>query len=546
MNNLFSLARSGLNVAQYALNVVGSNLTNGMSQNYSRRDIIIGESGGLATARGFYGYGAQVNGVHRAYDAFAGNQLRGSVSSWSALNGRMEQLSDIDNMLGDESDNVSVSINKLFEAMATLSATPDDGPSRSAVFSTLGQLTQRFNESGKRLTALEKSTNTHIEQSVKDVNSYTEQLAELNTQLERIQAQNGTPPADLLDQRDALLEQLSEQIGINVTENSLTGRVDVTLSDGRPLVFGGESFNLKTSPSDADPNKTVVAYVDRSGTATPLNESSITKGRLGGLFTFRNEDLAVARQQLDQIAFQMASRMNEQHRQGLDAAGNPGGDLFSLPPMKAIANTRNAGTGQLGAISVTSYQDVKAEDYNISFDGTNWNVTGSDGRTVAQVPAGANSIAFDGVEIDLSGVNAAAGDSFSFNPVAGAASGMERAISSAQEFAAADSSGGGVGNNKNLEALLKIQTEKLIGNSTLTEAYSSLVGMIGASARAVQSGLTSAEIDLDAKYSAKQALSGVDLNEETINMQMFMQYYQANAQILEVANTLFDSLLAIK
>ncbi|MCU3811888.1 hypothetical protein N8V89_20765 [Enterobacter hormaechei subsp. steigerwaltii] len=162
------------------------------------------------------------------------------------------------------------------------------------------------------------------------------------------------------------------------------------------------------------------------------------------------------------------------------------------------------------------------------------------------VPAGSATLEFDGIEIDLSGVTASAGDSFSFNPMAGAAEGIGRAINSAQDFAAADASGGGVGNNLNLEEMLKIQNEKLIGGSTLTEAYSSLVGTIGSNARAVKSGISLAEIDLQTKYDAKQALSGVDMNEETVNMQMFIQYYQANAQILQTATTMFDSLLSIK
>jgi len=60
MNNLFSLAKSGLSVAQSALSVVGSNLTNGMSDTYSRRSLVIGELGGMTTGNGFYGYGATV------------------------------------------------------------------------------------------------------------------------------------------------------------------------------------------------------------------------------------------------------------------------------------------------------------------------------------------------------------------------------------------------------------------------------------------------------------------------------------------------------
>lgn len=187
MNNLYNLARNGLSVAQAALRVTGDNLTNGVSHAYSRRSMIIGELGGMSTQTGFYGFGAQVNGIERAYDSFANNQLRGAISQYSFLNGRMEQLADIDNMLADESDNVSVSLGNLFKAMSTLSTAPEDAAARSAVFNSLGSLASRYNASGKRLSGLEKSTNTQIEQSVKDLNSYTKQLAEINKQLERAQ-----------------------------------------------------------------------------------------------------------------------------------------------------------------------------------------------------------------------------------------------------------------------------------------------------------------------------------------------------------------------
>lgn len=546
MNNLFNIARSGLATGQAALSVTGNNLVNSMSGTYSRRDIIIGESGGLATARGFYGYGAQVVGVQRAYDAFTNHQLRGSISTYHAFLGRQEQLADIDNMLGDESDNVSVSLNNLFKAMATMSGDAADPANRTAVFNSLGVLTQRYNDSGKRLTGLEKSTNTHIEQSVKDINSFTGQLGEINTQLERIQAQSGTPPADLLDQRDDLLARLSQQMGIEVTENRVSGRVDVTLADGRPLVSGGKNFEFSASPSASDPNKVIVSYVGSDGVASPVNETSFTKGRLAGLFKFRNEDLAVARNELNQIAFQMASRFNEQNGMGLDLDGNVGQDLFSLPEIKAIANTNNTSGSSLGNINVTDYKAVNAEDYTIGFDGTNWTVKGADGRPIT-VDATGGTLKFDGLEIEIpAGSTFNAGDSFVVNPVAGAAEGISRAIKNGNEIAASDMAGGGVSNNKNLEAMLEIQNEKLIGKATLTEAYTKLVGTIGSNARAVNSSLTSAKIDLDTKYDTKQALSGVDANEETVNMQMFMQYYQANAQILETANTMFDALLSIR
>lgn len=545
MNNLFNLARGGLSVAQAALRVTGDNLTNGVSPTYSRRSLIIGELGGMSTGQGFFGYGARAGGVERAYDAFANNELRGSLSHYASLNGRMEQLSDIDNMLADESDNVSVSLNDMFKAMATLSGDPADGPARAAVFNSLGTLANRFNASAKRLTALEKSTNTQIEQSAKDINSYTQQLAEVNKQLERAQG-NGAPPADLLDQRDALLEKMSEHIGITVTEDKTTGRVDVLLSDGRPLVSGDRAYKLQTSPSDADPNKTIVSYVDANGNASPLDESSITKGRLGGLFKFRNEDLTIARQELDEIAFTMANRMNKQHGDGFTPEGAKGEDLFSLADIKAYANAKNAGTGKLGAITVAEYTNVKSENYTVTSDGAGgWTVTGEDGRTVPATLVGGN-LTFDGIEIDVSGGGFANGDSFTLNPMAGAAEGITRKIASAKDLATAGDDKLEPGNNENLLKMMDIQNEKLIGDNTLTEAYASLVGTIGDRARNAKSALASAETDFQTKYDTKQALSGVNMDEEYINLDMFKQYYNANAQLLKTATDMFDALLSIR
>ncbi|WP_258881838.1 FlgK family flagellar hook-associated protein [Enterobacter hormaechei] len=85
----------------------------------------------------------------------------------------------------------------------------------------------------------------------------------------------------------------------------------------------------QATASESDPDRIVVSYVDSNGTTTPVNEASITKGRLAGLFKFRSEDLELAKNELNQIAFMMASRMNEQHRLGETPAGVPGA-IFSL------------------------------------------------------------------------------------------------------------------------------------------------------------------------------------------------------------------------
>lgn len=506
----------------------------------------MGEAGGMSTPNGFYGYGVQVNGVQRGYDAFIENQLRGAQTTFNAHNSRYEQLSEIDNMLGDSETNPSVSLNNFFSALKTLSDDPSAPEGRQAAFNKLGSLTYQFNSASKRLSGLEKSTNTQIEQSAKDINSSTEQLARLNDQIEKISAQNGTPPLDLLDTRDGLLAKLSTEIGIQVNENKTTGRVDVTLADGRPLVSGGQSYELTASISPSDPTKTIVSYTDSTGNSTPLNEARITGGKLGGLFKFRNEDLSTARNEINQIALQMAARFNEVNAGGFDQNGNAGGDLFNIPDPKAIANSNNQGNAALTPTFTSSMSDVRAEDYTVSFNNGAWEVKGADGRVVPHATGTNGELLFDGLSIAVSGTPQA-GDSFMLNPTAGVAENLDVAITSGEEIAASDvSDTDQPKNNTNLKLLLGIQDEKLIGKATLTEAYASVVSSVGSSMNALKlDGETSARV-LDELGNKWQAVSGVSLDEEAINLQMYQQYYQANSQVLQTATTLFDTLLAIK
>ncbi|MGF6559296.1 flagellar hook-associated protein FlgK [Erwinia aphidicola] len=545
--NLFNLAKSGLSTAHSALYVIGNNINNAPTAGYSRRDLIIGEAGGLSTGNGFYGYGAQANGVYRNNDSFLNGQVRGANTNAGALIGRYEQLAEIDNMMGNSEANPSVSLNNFFAALKTLDNDPSDPAARQAGFNTLGSVSYQFNTTAKRLSGLEKSTNSQIEQSVKEINDATTQLAKLNEEIEKITSQHGTPPGDLLDARDNLLTQLSGQMGIQVTENKETGRTDVAMADGRPLVSGNRSYPLQAAVSDANPNKTVVSYVDSSGNAKELNEERFTAGKLGGLFKFRNEDLSKARNELNQMALQMAGRFNEVNGGGFDANGAAGDDLFKVPDPTAFANRNNSGGATLNVTLTKPYSAVQAEDYTITMGAAgNWEVKGADGRVVpSAIDPASGELTFDGLSVGVSGTPAP-GDSFMLNPASGVAENLDIAITSGDEIAAAGSPTGGESDNKNLALLLGIQGKQLIGKATLTEAYSSLVSAIGSSTSSLKADLKTADSVLKELGEKWQSVVGVNIEEEGMKLQMFTQYYNANAQILKTATTLFDALLAIR
>ena len=94
--------------------------------------------------------------------------------------------------------------------------------------------------------------------------------------------------------------------------------------------------------------------------------------------------------------------------------------------------------------------------------------------------------------------------------------------------------------------MLAIRFDALVGTAPLSEAYSRLVGRVGATASAAEADATQSAKALEAAAMEQQAIAGVDLNEEYISLQMYTQYYQANSQVLQTANTLFDALLSLR
>ena len=546
--NLFNIAQGGLSAAQSALNVVGNNLSNAMTTGYSRQEIILGEAGGRTTRYGFFGYGVQTDDVKRCYDSFLNNQVRGSTSQFQALDGRYQQLSQIDDMLGDNTNNLSVSLGNIFGAMEKVSHDPVSTAARQEVLSQFKAIANQYQSNSSTLNGLEKSTNKKISQAVDDINACAKQLASLNSEIAKVNAASGNLPADLLDQRDQVLSQLSGLTGIRVNENSTTGRVDVTLANGLSLVNGDSVCELKAQSASDNPNKTVVSYIDAAGNSMLLDEDKMSGGSLGGLFKFRNTDLTDARNQLNQLALQMANQFNEVNKGGYDANGDAGVDIFAMADPQAIANTANQSDATLN-ISRTDIAAIRAEDYTMTFKGpssSDWSVTTSDGRTITPTVGDDGSLSFEGITVTPQGTPQA-NDSFVFNPVSGVADSLSVAITDGDYIAASGSEDASdVSNNENIMKMIDIKNQQVIGKATLSEAYASLVSSVGSSMTALNSGRTTAASVASQWEEQQQSVSGVDINEEYINLQMYTQYYQANSQVLQTATTLFDTILSIK
>ncbi|AOP99529.1 flagellar hook-associated protein FlgK [Enterobacter hormaechei subsp. hoffmannii] len=546
MSSLINSAMSGLSAAQSALNTVSNNISSYNVAGYTRQTTILGASNSTLTGGGWVGNGVYVSGVQREYDAFITNQLRAAQNQSSGLTTRYQQMSKIDDVLSDTTNSLSANLQDFFKSLQTLVSNAEDPAARQTVLGKADGLVNQFKTNDQYLRDQDAQVNTAISTSVDQINNYAKQIANLNDQISRLTGVGaGASPNELLDQRDQLVSELNKIVGVDVTVQD-SGTYNISIANGYTLVQGSNASQLAAVKSSADPARTTIAYVDAAAGNVEISEKQITTGSLGGLLTFRSQDLDQARNTLNQMALAFADAMNTQHQAGFDANGDKGGKLFDFGSPAVLSNGKNTGSASVTA-TMTDSTKVQATNYKVEYNGTDWTITRlSDNTSFTAMPDTSGNFSFDGLNVNISG-SANNKDSFIVKPVNDVIVNMDVAISDESKLAMASAQGSGESDNTNGQKLLDLQSAKLVGgNKTFNDAYAALVSTVGSTTASLK---TSSETKVNVVTQLtkqQQSISGVNLDEEYGNLQRYQQYYLANAQVLQTASTLFDALINIR
>ena len=546
MSSLINSAMSGLSAAQAALNTVSNNISSYNVAGYTRQNTILGAANSTLTGGGWVGNGVYVSGVQREYDAFITNQLRAAQTQSSGLTTRYQQMSKIDDVLSDTTNSLSTTLQDFFKSLQTLVSNAEDPAARQTVIGKADGLVNQFKTNDQYLRDQDAQVNTAITTSVDQINNYAKQIANLNDQISRLTGVGaGASPNELLDQRDQLVSELNKIVGVDVTVQD-SGTYNISIANGYTLVQGSTASQLASVKSSADPSRTTIAYVDAASGNVEIPEKQITTGSLGGLLTFRSEDLDKARNTLNQMALAFADAMNTQHEAGFDANGDAGGKLFDFGSPSVLSNSKNTGSASVTA-SVTDSSAVQATNYKVEYNGTNWTVTRlSDKTSFTATPDGSGNLSFDGLNVNITGA-ANQKDSFIVKPVNDVIMNMDVAISDESKLAMASASDSGDSDNTNGQKLLDLQSAKVVGNNkTFNDAYASLVSTVGSTTASLKTSSATKDNVVTQLTKQQQSISGVNLDEEYGNLQRYQQYYLANAQVLQTASTLFDALINIR
>jgi len=547
--NLAHLGLTAMNAAQNRLMVTGHNINNANTAGFSRQRVFVSTAGAAATGAGYIGRGVQVDTVRRAYDGFLYKKLTQSQTRGAALIAYGNELAPVNNLLSDRTAGISAAMQKFFAGVNAVASAPADPAARQELLGQAGHLVDQINNTNAFLDEQRNNLNSQIGTTVVQINSYLERIRDMNAQLSLARASEHMPN-DLLDQRDQLLNELSQLVEVQSVENA-DGTLSLSVANGQLVLAGDAVYPLHAVASAADPQRLVLAYssVDAQGNLLKVEmpEASVQGGTLGGLFDYRRQSLDAVQNDLGRMAAGLAMAVNQLHSAGVDVNGAAGEAFFTLDDVSAIGHASNTGNARLQASFSGAAQDVTASDYRIRFhaESGEYTVTRLSDNTETRLTSLPADI--DGVTLALNAGTPADGDTWLLQPTRHAAADLKLNVSDPGKIAAADQ-GGGVANGENALKIAALQTKKVLqgGTASLNEAYAQIVNKVAVQAQQNGTAAKTQASLIEQNYAAQQAVSGVNVNEEMVMLDQHLEQFRAASRMIEISNSLFDTLLNMR
>lgn len=584
-SGIFALGTRAMQANQAMLDTTSHNISNVNTPGYSRQQVQLETEGGMFTGAGFFGRGVKVSTVTRSTNEFLVRENNNNLSASSADQARMDKLSQLEKSLPTGESGLGYAAQQVLNAFVDVANQPQDMSARQVVLARAQDWVSRVNTSAKQLDDLQAGTVADMQTTVASINRLTQQIAASNQAIASVKGV-GHDANDLLDQRDQLVKQLSQLVQVSTVEAD-DGSLNVFMGGGQLLVLSNNAQSLTVVRDPLDSTLGRVA-LQTGATSRILDSSQITGGSLKGLVQFQDNDIAATRRDLNAFVSQFATAINQQQSLGVDAtgalqtsfdaAGNPvGTQIFLNPgsastiklnltqpkglaaasPLVASVLPTNTGTATIDSLSMArALPQTNAPDFATSLPTTASSLTVVFETSVA-----------DPTQLTYRFVDSAGNPYKDTTPKRTWTAGTPlndadpASTPSSQLFNLSISGVPRAGdkltiarttypasNNGNAQSFLALRDKAMVtldGTSyaTVTDAYSQMIGNLGV---AVQGGKTAASISSALAKTSEQTLTsstGVNLDEEAARLIQYQQSYQAAAKVLQIAQSLFDTLL---
>jgi flagellar hook-associated protein 1 FlgK len=574
---IFDTGARALFASQVGLNTTGHNIANANTEGFSRQRVTFTTTDPLILPIGALSTGVQVQSIARLRDEFLDFQIRAQSSNSGYLDENEDIFGQLQVILQDplnpiaellEESPTEAGINALFKrffsAFQELASNPESVGVRAAVRETAITLARGLNVIDSSLEDFVDGLDLQIEVVVEQVNSILSRIAQLNEEIVRIEVGEKRIANDARDARDKLLTELAELVPVSTSEQP-NGSIDVRVLSST-VVTGNRvaPFEAVLDPFNPDARFQIINSIERSRVLT----ADFTTGKLGALLQARDTLVPDLISKIDGLAETLIREVNNVHSEsiGLVTFTDLIGTTQVSDPLAALETQNLDFPPQSGefVLRVTDADGVVQNLFTVTFDPSVDTLTDLAARIDAidgLAGPGAGSIS---AEVTLDGelrITSNGGFEFTFQGDTSnilAALGMNNFFSGndAGSIRVSDfilepdigllriaaSATGAEGDNGGALAIASLESDLIAdGNSaTLGDAYRRIIAELGVQAQRNATLAGNSQAILDDLKNRQEAVAGVSLDEESVNLIRFQQAFNSAARFITTLDSLID------
>lgn len=537
-----NIAKAGLFSSQRGLHVSSHNIANANTEGYTRQRVDFNAtSPDFLPGIGAMGTGVESQPIKQIRDEFLDFTFRGENALYGEYTKKYEAMRTIEGIINEPSNSgFTTLMNNYFSALQELNKNPESLTTRALVRERAISLTKGINGVSTSLKKLQEDLNFETKVAVDEINGYAQQIAKLNQIIYGMEL-DGAMANDIRDQRNLILDKLSEVVKINYYEDSekrfhvaIQGYELVNHTNAKELVLKERTESEKLNVDDY-PGLYTLEWKDGS-------TFNATGGRLKGIIDMRdnatgdNKGVPYYVETLNKFVDVFANAMNQVHASGYGLDKSTGTLLFTTNGMSTAEYethllTRGFNNGQ-PAVDVTASvtagtsptnteaQNKEIMSKNIENIMANNNYVGKTVRfvqnkyiVVDSLKSGEITISKD-VDTDLN------------------------------KIAAGAIKDGIPGSGLNALNLANIRHDTSLfewgSPDDFIKTLTSNLGVDGAEAKRISA---NQKVMLNNVETKRQSTSGVSLDEEMSEMLKFQHAYNANARMLTTMDGILDTLI---
>ena len=329
LNSALNLGSRAMSASQRTVTTAGHNIANQNTEGFSRQQ--------QSTQTAFpqpngIGNGSEPSPTTRVFDRFVQRKIVQETPRSGVFTTREEFFSKLEIVFSEMSDSgLHRAMNDFWNSWSQLANQPESDVVRTRVRNQGDTLATRFRDTHAQLQSLRKEADARIQGAVNQINNLAQQIKELNRQIYSYEI-SGHHANDARDARELAVEKLSKLVDVNMIENS-NGRTSVIIGRDWTLVEGDQVFEL-----DATLRGGEAGMVSIDGIATHDHRRDLIRTFRGGemteLIQMRDETIVGYMDQLDELAFGVAVKVNQPHSTGtgINSAADLMKSAYALTP----------------------------------------------------------------------------------------------------------------------------------------------------------------------------------------------------------------------